>query len=86
MEADNELSAILQRRQNLNDAGDVGQPVEQKFVKVNVYTEFKEFSRKQIKEYETRFKQWVKFFLHFLNAVKFFLQNFNSFMVLPKSF
>jgi hypothetical protein len=57
MEADNELSAILQRRQNLNDAGDVGQPVEQKFVKVNVYTEFKEFSRKQIKEYETRFKQ-----------------------------
>ncbi len=34
MEADNELSAILQRRQNLNEALDVGQPVEHKMVKV----------------------------------------------------
>ena len=57
MEADNELSAVLQRRQNLNEALDVGKPVEHKFVKVNIYTEFKEFSRKQIKEYEAKFKQ-----------------------------
>lgn len=57
MEAGNELSAILQRRQNLNDALDGGQNVDHKFVKVNIYTEFKEFSRKQIKEYETKFKQ-----------------------------
>ena len=34
MEADNELTAILQRRQNLNEALDVGQPVEHKMVKV----------------------------------------------------
>lgn len=58
MEADNELTAILQRRQNLNEALDVGQPVEHKMVKVNIYTEFKEFSRKQIKEYESKFKQF----------------------------
>ena len=35
--------------------------VEHKFVKVNknVYAEFSEFSRKEIKEYEKKFKQWV---------------------------
>jgi len=77
MEADNELSAILQRRQSRNDAlvrsffdplhclfanRDVfvqenGGEVENKFVKVNIYTEFKDFSRQQIKNYEAKFKQ-----------------------------
>ena len=52
MSADNELSAILNRRQNLND----GLKVAQRSAKVSVYTEFSEFSRKQIKEYETQFK------------------------------
>jgi hypothetical protein len=57
METGSELSAILQRRQTMNDALDDGQAVDHKFVKVNIYTEFKEFSRKQIKEYEAKFKQ-----------------------------
>jgi len=52
MSADNELSAILNRRQNLND----GLQVAKRTAKVSVYTEFSEFSRKQIKEYETQFK------------------------------
>ena len=58
MPADNELSAILNRRQNLNDALDNGEDVEKNYVKVhkNVYTEFQEFSRKEIKEYEAKFK------------------------------
>ena len=34
MSADNELSAILNRRQNLNDAIDNGEDVEKNFVKV----------------------------------------------------
>ena len=53
MPADNELSAILNRRQNLND----GQKVEKRAAKMSVFTEFNEFSRKQIKEYEEKFKQ-----------------------------
>ncbi len=59
MSADEELSAVLNRRQNLNDALENGEQVEQKFVKVNknVYTEFTEFSRKQIKDYEKQFKR-----------------------------
>jgi len=60
MPADNELSAILSRRQNLNDAIDGGQDVEKRQVKVhkNIYTEFQEFSRKEIKEYESKFKRF----------------------------
>lgn len=54
MPADDELTAILNRRQNLND----GQNVEKKHAKVNIYTEFSEFSRKKIKEYETQFKSY----------------------------
>jgi hypothetical protein len=54
MSADNELSAILNRRQNLND----GLQVSKRSAKVSVYTEFSEFSRKQIKEYESQFKTY----------------------------
>jgi len=54
MPADNELSAILNRRQNLND----GMTVAKRSAKVSVFTEFSEFSRKQIKEYETKFKTY----------------------------
>jgi len=62
MPADNELSAILNRRQNLNDAMDAGEEVQKTYVKTatNVYTEFKEFSRKEIKDYEAKFKHYNK--------------------------
>lgn len=55
--ADNELSAILNRRQAINDDIDSGKEVQPKFVKVhkNVYQEFEEFTRKEIKEYEKKF-------------------------------
>ena len=57
MSADSELSAILSRRQNINDALDEGNEVKPKFVKVSIYSEFSEFSRKQIKEYERTFEK-----------------------------
>ena len=52
MPADNELSEILNRRQNLND----GLDVQRRSAKMSVYTEFSELSRNQIKDYETKFK------------------------------
>ena len=56
MPADNELSAILNRRNEINDAIDGGTVVQPRYVKTSVYTEFTEFSRKEIKEYEKKFK------------------------------
>ena len=56
MPADDELSAILNRRNEINDAIDGGTIVQPRFVKTSVYTEFSEFSRKEIKEYEKKFK------------------------------
>ena len=53
---DNELTAILNRRNEINDAIDSGAEVKPRFVKTSVYTEFSEFSRKQIKNYEEIFK------------------------------
>ncbi|GJQ84764.1 hypothetical protein Trydic_g1816, partial [Trypoxylus dichotomus] len=53
---DTELSTVLIRRQEINEALDNGQEVKLKYKIVNVYTEFQEFSRKQIKQYETTFK------------------------------
>lgn len=53
--ADSELGAKLQRRGEMNDGvGDHHQPSMKVF---NPYTEFKEFSRKQIKDMEKMFKQ-----------------------------
>lgn len=53
--ADSELGAKLQRRGELNEGvGDHQQPSMKVF---NPYTEFKEFSRKQIKDMEKMFKQ-----------------------------
>ncbi len=60
MSAGDELAAKLTRRQTLNDALESGSgEVDKQFVKVhkNVYTEFSEFSRKEIKEYEAKFKR-----------------------------
>jgi len=58
MPADDELSAILNRRNKINDAIDGGIIVKPKYAKTSVYTEFTEFSRKQIKEYEKKFKTY----------------------------
>jgi len=55
MPADTELSAILNRRQNMNDALDGGNDVKMRKVKVSIYSEFTEFSRKEIKDYEAKF-------------------------------
>ena len=59
MPMDNELSFILNRRQAINNALDEGEDVKPMYKVKNVYTEFHEFSRKQIKQYEETFKQWV---------------------------
>ncbi|XP_026125977.1 EF-hand domain-containing protein D2-like [Carassius auratus] len=54
--ADSELGAKLQRRGELNEGvGEHHQPSMKVF---NPYTEFKEFSRKQIKDMEKMFKQY----------------------------
>merc|ERR1712062_334777 len=55
MPADNELSAILNRRNQINDTLDNGGEVKQRYAKVSVYTEFTEFTRKEIKDFETKF-------------------------------
>ncbi|XP_050545526.1 EF-hand domain-containing protein D2 homolog [Daktulosphaira vitifoliae] len=60
--AEGELSAVLNRRQQINEALEDGKPVVRQFNRrvptKNVYLEFKEFSRKQINEYETTFKKF----------------------------
>ncbi|XP_053565893.1 EF-hand domain-containing protein D1 [Bombina bombina] len=53
--ADSELSAKLNRRQDINAGNAVPSNRGQVF---NPYTEFKEFSRKQIKDMERMFKQY----------------------------
>uniref|UniRef100_A0A1L8DD97 Putative swiprosin n=1 Tax=Nyssomyia neivai TaxID=330878 RepID=A0A1L8DD97_9DIPT len=60
MSADAELSSILSRRQQINDALENGENVENTFrsVKRNIYTEFQEFTRKQIKEYQATFSKY----------------------------
>ena len=57
--SENELSKIFKRRQSLNDAIAKGENVEPTFKKhtsKNVYVEFQEFTRKEIKEFERKFK------------------------------
>ncbi|XP_052865670.1 EF-hand domain-containing protein D2 homolog [Anopheles cruzii] len=58
MLADAELSSILSRRQQINDALDNGQSVKPSFKVVNIYTEFHEFSRKEIKDYQATFSKY----------------------------
>lgn len=53
--ADGELSAKLLRRADLNQG--IGEPQSPSRRVFNPYTEFKEFSRKQIKDMEKMFKQ-----------------------------
>ncbi|XP_069893992.1 EF-hand domain-containing protein D2 isoform X2 [Dipodomys merriami] len=54
--ADGELSAKLLRRADLNQG--IGEPQSPSRRVFNPYTEFKEFSRKQIKDMEKMFKQY----------------------------
>lgn len=54
--ADSELGAKLQRRGELNEG--VGEHQQPSMKVFNPYTEFKEFSRKQIKDMEKMFKQY----------------------------
>ncbi|XP_073825187.1 EF-hand domain-containing protein D2 homolog Swip-1 [Musca autumnalis] len=53
-----ELSHILNRRQVIIDSQEAGIEVPHTFKVVNVYTEFHEFSRKQIKEYQKTFNTY----------------------------
>lgn len=53
--ADLELSAILDRRQKINEGE---QQTDQKFRVFNPYTEFHEFTRKEIKDFEKTFKKY----------------------------
>lgn len=55
---DSELSNILNRRQKINEALEKGQEIKHTFKVVNVYTEFHEFSRKQIKDYQSTFNKY----------------------------
>ncbi|XP_310162.4 EF-hand domain-containing protein D2 homolog [Anopheles gambiae] len=58
MSADAELSSILNRRQQINEALDNGQAIKPTFKVVNIYTEFHEFSRKEIKDYQATFSKY----------------------------
>lgn len=57
MSADSELSSMLNHRQQINDALDNGETVKHTFKTVNIYTEFHEFSRKEIKNYQQTFNK-----------------------------
>jgi len=58
MSADSELSSILNRRQQINEDLENGKEVKHTFKVVNIYTEFHEFSRKEIKEYQSTFNKY----------------------------
>ena len=58
--AGSELNQILNRRQNLNDEiakGEKVEPVYKSQVTKNVYVEFQEFTRKEIKALEKKHKE-----------------------------
>ncbi|XP_059475323.1 EF-hand domain-containing protein D2 homolog [Neocloeon triangulifer] len=59
-EEKNELSSVLSRRQAINDALDGGQEVKPHFRPSghSVFAEFHEFTRKQIKLYESEFNKY----------------------------
>lgn len=57
MPADAELSNLLSRRQRINDELEEGKEVKKQYKFVNVYTEFHELSRREIKQYEQTFNR-----------------------------
>lgn len=58
--ADEELSALLNRRQLINEGVENGKE-NSGFKVFNPYTEFPEFSRKEIKDFEKTFKKYDKY-------------------------
>ena len=58
MEADAELAHILNRRKMINEALENGGKVKNPYKKVSVYTEFTEFSRKEIKYFSDKFSAY----------------------------
>lgn len=60
MPAGEELSSLLERRVQINEALDQGIQVEHQFkAHRSIYAEFHEFTRKQIREYEASFNKSV---------------------------
>lgn len=55
--ATDELATLLTRRINISDALEAGETVQATTKVFNPYTEFKEFSRKEIKDLEKTFKK-----------------------------
>lgn len=55
--ADAELSNLLNRRQRINEELEEGKEVKKEYKYVNVYTEFHELSRREIKQYEQTFNR-----------------------------
>ena len=49
------LVSCFSRRTEINDALDSGATVKPRFVKASIYTEFTDFSRKEIKDFESKF-------------------------------
>ncbi|XP_023248147.1 EF-hand domain-containing protein D2 homolog [Copidosoma floridanum] len=58
MPADAELSTLLNRRQKINEDLEEGREVAKQYRFVNVYTEFHELTRRQIKQYEQTFNRF----------------------------
>lgn len=57
MPADAELSNLLSRRQRINDELEEGKEVKKQYKFINVYTEFHELTRREIKQYEQTFNR-----------------------------
>jgi len=57
---DKELCDVLNRRNEMNVALEEGKNVQRKFIKSNasIYAEFSEFTKRQIQEYEKKFKKY----------------------------
>jgi len=57
---DKELCDVLNRRNEMNVALEEGKNVQRKFIKSNasIYAEFSEFTKRQIQEYEKKFKRY----------------------------
>ncbi|XP_070561699.1 EF-hand domain-containing protein D2-like [Ptychodera flava] len=69
MSETDELAAKLARRTAINEGEDVAQPPATSNI-FNPYTEFKEFSRKQIKDFEKMFKKYDIDRDHFINFME----------------
>uniref|UniRef100_T1JIJ1 EF-hand domain-containing protein n=1 Tax=Strigamia maritima TaxID=126957 RepID=T1JIJ1_STRMM len=56
--ASEELSSVLSRRQAINEGLEKGENIKPRLIVFNPFTEFPEFSRKEIKSYEQTFKRF----------------------------